>query len=157
MRGAFAFVAAVVLVVSGCSPAPRPPDLGADEKAIRDLSARWQKALLARDAAGQAAMFAEDGVSYHDGQEPLVGPAAILAWEQKAVSSHPKAKITSTTKELRISASGDLAVQSGEGQLTDLGENGEDHTVRRQRFVTVWKKVDGKWKVAHDVAVNTAW
>ena len=47
------------------------------------------------------------------------------------------------------------AIQAGEGQLTDLGENGEDHTVRRQRFVTVWRKVNGEWKVAHDIAVDT--
>ena len=113
----------------------------ADERAIRDLAARWQQALLARDAATQAAMFAEDGMSYHDGQEPLVGPAAILDWERKAVARHPKAKITSKTTELRIAAAGDMAIQAGEGQLTDLGENGEDHTVRRQRFVTVWRKV----------------
>src|SRR5437660_3916275 len=91
----------VAVLVAACAPAPRPPDLAADERAIRDLAARWQKALLARDAATQAAMFAEDGLSYHDGQEPLVGPAAILAWEQKAVARHPKAKITSTTTELR--------------------------------------------------------
>ena len=103
-------------------------------------------------------MFAVDGVSYHDGQEPLVGPAAILAWEQKAVTSHPKAKITSTTDHILIAASGDLAVQTGEGQLTSLGENGEDQKVHRQRFVTVWKKVNGAWKVAHDIATNiTPW
>jgi uncharacterized protein (TIGR02246 family) len=154
MRVALAVVAAVL--VTGCSSAARP-DPAADERAIRDLAARWQKALLERDAATQAAMFAEDGVSYHDGEEPLVGPAAILEWEKKAVTRHPKAKITSTTKELRIAAAGDLAIQAGEGQLTDLGDNGEDHTVRKQRFVTVWKKVDGQWKVAHDIAVNTAW
>jgi uncharacterized protein (TIGR02246 family) len=141
----------------GCSSSPPPPDLAADEKTIRELAARWQKALLERDAAAQAAMFAEDGVSYHDGEEPLVGPAAILEWEKKAVTRHPKAKITSTTKELRIAAAGDLAIQAGEGELTDLGENGQDHSVRRQRFVTVWKKVNGQWKVAHDIAVNTAW
>jgi uncharacterized protein (TIGR02246 family) len=146
-----------VVLMSGCSSSGPPPDLAADEKAIRELAARWQQALLARDAATQAAMFAEDGVSYHDGQEPVVGPAAILAWEKKAVVNHPKAKITSTTKELRISASGDIAVQAGEGQLTDLGANGEDHAVRKQRFVTVWKKVNGEWKVAHDIAVNTVW
>jgi uncharacterized protein (TIGR02246 family) len=140
----------------GCSSS-RQPDLAADERAIRDLAARWQKALLDRDAATQAAMFADDGVSYHDGEEPLVGPAAILEWEKKAVTSHPKAKITSTTKELRIAAAGDIAIQAGEGQLTDMGEDGADHTIRRQRFVTVWKKVNGEWKVAHDIAVNTAW
>jgi len=155
MRLAIFLVTAVLF--AGCSSPLRQPGLAADDKAIRELAARWQKALLDRDAATQAAMFAEDGMSYHDGQEPLVGPAAILAWEQKAVTRHPKAKITSTTTELRIAAAGDMAVQAGEGQLTDLGENGEDHTVRRQRFVTVWKKVNGEWKVAHDIAVNTAW
>jgi uncharacterized protein (TIGR02246 family) len=155
MRVVLAFLAAALL--GGCSTAGRQPDLAADDRAIRDLAARWQKALLERDAATQASMFAADGVSYHDGEEPLVGPAAILAWEKKAVTRHPKAKITSTTKELRIAAAGDMAIQAGEGQLTDLGDNGEDHTVRRQRFVTVWKKVDGQWKVAHDIAVNTAW
>ena len=155
MRIALAFLAAVLF--SGCSTAGHQTDLAADELAIRALAARWQKALLERDAATQAAMFAEDGVSYHDGEEPLVGPAAILEWEKKAVTRHPKAKITSTTNELRIAAAGDLAIQAGEGQLTDLGDNGEDHTVRKQRFVTVWKKVDGQWKVAHDIAVNTAW
>src|SRR5262249_6894532 len=154
MRAAVAI--AIAVLISACS-SPAKPDLAADEQAIRELAARWQKALLDRDAATQAVMFADDGVSYHDGQEPLVGPAAILAWEKKAVTRHPKAKITSTTKELRIAAGGDMAIQAGEGQLTDLGENGEDHTVRKQRFVTVWKKVNGQWKVAHDIAVNTAW
>ena len=155
MRRAIVLVTAVLL--AGCSSPVGQPDLASDEKTIRELAARWQNALLARDAETQASMFAADGVSYHDGQEPLVGPAAILEWEKKAVVGHPKAKITSTTNELRIAAAGDLAIQAGEGQLTDLGENGEDHTVRKQRFVTVWKKVNGEWKVAHDIAVNTAW
>jgi uncharacterized protein (TIGR02246 family) len=149
------FVLVAAVLISGCSrPAPQA-DVTADERVIREMAARWQQALLARDAATQASMFAEDGMSYHDGQEPLVGPAAILDWERKAVTRHPKAKITSKTTELRIAAAGDLAIQAGEGQLTDLGENGEDHTVRRQRFVTVWKKVNGEWKVAHDIAVDT--
>jgi len=155
--GRIALAATFALLTLACAPT-RSPDLAADEKAIRELSARWQQALLDRDAATQASMFAADGVSYHDGQEPLVGPAAILAWEQKAVSNHPKAKITSTTDRIQISASGDLAIQTGEGRLSSLGANGEDTAVHRQRFVTVWKKVDGQWKVAHDMAVNiTPW
>ena len=85
----------------------------------------------------------------------MVSTAAVPAWESRAVKNHPKAKITSTTERIEISASGDLAVQTGEGQLTSLGENGEDQKVHRQRFVTVWRKVNGEWKVAHDIAVNT--
>jgi ketosteroid isomerase-like protein len=99
-------------------------------------------------------MFAPDGIEYHDGQNPLVGPAAVLAWEERAAASHPKAKITTDTDQILIAASGDLAVQSGEGKITGLGANGEDTSVRRQRFVTVWKKIGGEWKVAHDIAVN---
>ena len=138
--------------------APNATAASVDDKAIRDLSARWQKALLDRDADIQAAMFADDGVSYHDGQEPLVGPAAVRAWESRSKSSHPKAIITSRTDAIRIAKAGDLAVQTGEGRLTNLGENGEDRKVHRQRFVTVWKKVNGEWKVAHDIAVNvTPW
>jgi len=146
---------AVACVLAGCSTPPRSPDLAAEEQTIRELAARWQRALLERDAATQASMFAPDGISYHDSQEPLVGPAAILAWESKSAAEHPKARITSTTTEIRIAASGDLAVQSGEGSLTSLGANGEDQAVHRQRFVTVWKKINGEWKVAHDIAVNT--
>lgn len=145
--------AAALVVLASCSRAQ--PDLAADERAIRELSATWQKALLARDAETQAAMFADDGISYHDSQPPLVGPRAILEWEKKSVNNHPKAKITTRTTELTIAASGDVAVQAGEGELTSLGENGEDHAVHKQRFLTIWKKVNGRWKVAHDMAVNT--
>jgi len=147
--GAFAILAA------GCSAPPQPADPASDERAIRELSAKWQKALLERDAETQASMFADDGLSYHDSQPPLVGPRAILEWEKKSVNRHPKAKITTRTTELKIAAAGDVAVQAGEGELTDLGENGEDHAVHKQRFLTIWKKVNGQWKVAHDMAVNT--
>jgi uncharacterized protein (TIGR02246 family) len=132
--------------------------IAADDAAIRGLAARWQKAVLDRDADVQASMFADDGVSYHDGQEPLVGPAAIRAWEARSRKDHPAAIITSTTDAIRIAAAGDMAVQTGEGRLTRLGADGADRAVHRQRFVTVWTKVNGSWKVAHDIAVNiTPW
>jgi uncharacterized protein (TIGR02246 family) len=153
-------VSALLLVTVGRALGAPSSSAGtsADDKAIRDLAARWQQALLDRDADGQASMFADDGVSYHDGQEPLVGPAAIRAWESRSKTSHPKAIITATTEAIRIAQAGDMAVQSGEGRLTNLGENGDDRKVHRQRFVTVWKKVNGEWKVAHDIAVNvTPW
>jgi uncharacterized protein (TIGR02246 family) len=153
--------ALLVLNIGRVLGAPSAPDAtgrSADDKAIRDLAARWQQALLDRDADVQASMFAGDGVSYHDGQEPLVGPAAIRAWESRSKASHPKATITATTDAILIAEAGDIAVQTGEGKLTNLGGNGEDRKVHRQRFVTVWKKVNGAWKVAHDIAVNvTPW
>ena len=35
--------------------------------------------------------------------------------------------------------------------LRSLKGNGED----KGRFVTVWKKVNGEWKVAHDIGSTT--
>ena len=158
LSGVFVLYIMRMVAATGTPSETPSPGHAADDRAIRESSARWQQALLARDADGQAAMFADDGVSYHDGQEPLVGPAAIRAWESRSKASHPKAIITSTTDAIEIAAAGDMAVQTGEGRLTNLGENGEDRKVHRQRFVTVWKKVNGEWKVAHDIAVNvTPW
>ena len=161
IRSSVVVSALLVLNIGRVLGAPSTPDAtgrSADDKAIRDLAARWQQALLDRDADVQASMFAGDGVSYHDGQEPLVGPAAIRAWESRSKASHPKATITATTDAILIAKAGDMAVQTGEGKLTNLGGNGEDRKVHRQRFVTVWKKVNGAWKVAHDIAVNvTPW
>jgi uncharacterized protein (TIGR02246 family) len=110
MRVAIAVLAAAL--VTACSPRTRQVDPAADERAIRDLAARWQEALLARDPVTQAGMFAPDGVSYHDGQEPLVGPPAILAWETNAATNHPKAEITSTTDRIEIAAAHDIAVNT---------------------------------------------
>jgi ketosteroid isomerase-like protein len=46
-----------------------------------------------------------------------------------------------------------LAIQTGEYHVTGMGPkgNGED----KGRFLTVWKKVDGEWKVAYDMGSTT--
>jgi len=53
-----------------------------------------------------------------------------------------------------MAESGDLAIQTGEYHLTSLGPkaDGDD----KGRFVTVWKKVNGEWKVAHDIGSTTS-
>ena len=153
MRDSLLFAAACA-VLSGCAPATLQPDLASEERAIREMDTRWLKAANDRDAAAQAAMYTPDGVSYHDGEEPAVGPAAIQAWEAESAAKNPKAVLTSTTETLRIAAAGDMAVQTGVGSISRLGPNGEDNAIHRWHFVTVWRKVNGEWKVAQDIASN---
>jgi uncharacterized protein (TIGR02246 family) len=152
--------AASLFVTIGCSPpAPAPPptapgpDLAAEEKALRDLDARWLRAVQSRDAAQEAALFASDGVAYREHVDPLVGPAAYQAYVTKFQADNPKANITWTTDGFEFAASGDLAIQTGAVHSTGLGPNGvaED----RARYVTAWKKVGGEWKVAHDISLTT--
>jgi len=61
MRLRFVFMVFVVSLVAACSqPAPvsaPKPDLTLEERAVRDMDARWLKAAQDRDAAAEAAIF----------------------------------------------------------------------------------------------------
>ena len=94
-------------------------------------------------------MFAADGVAYREHVEPLAGPEAYQAYVAKFHADNPMVNVTWTTETVRIADSGELAVQTGEYHLTNLGPGGDSED--RGRYVTVWKKVSGEWKVAHDI------
>lgn len=135
----------VGMLVAGCSSGP---ELAAEEKILRDLDTRWQKAFQAKDAAGEAVVFAEDGIAYRENVDPLVGPAAYQAYATKFYADNPKFSGSWTIDSFRLAESGDLAIQTGEYQLTAMGPNGDGEA--RGRYVTTWKKVNGEWKVSHD-------
>jgi len=158
MRSLTRFTAVFVVLVAACAqpapPAPAPkPDLAAEEKAIRDMDARWLQAAQARDAAGEAVLFANDGVAYREHVDPLVGPAAFQAYEAKFQTDNPKASVMWTTDAVQVASSGDLAIQTGGYHFTGLGPKGDAED--KGRFVTVWKKTNGEWKVAHDIGLTT--
>ena len=135
-------------------PASAPkPDLASEEKAIREMDARWLKAVASRDPSAEAAVFAEDGVAYREHIPPVVGPAAYQAYATKFYSDNPKANGMWTTDAIRIADSGDLAIQTGEFHLAALGVKGDRED--KGRFVTVWRKTSGTWKVAYDIGSTT--
>ena len=157
MRFHVALTGFLVLLVAACSqPAPSPvpgPDLAAEERAIREADARWLAAAQARDAAGEGAMLASDGVAYREHVDPLVGPAAFQAWTTKRYSDNPRLSVLWTTESIRVADSGDIAIQTGEYHNAGIGPQGDRED--RWRFLTVWKKVNGEWKVAHDIGSTT--
>jgi ketosteroid isomerase-like protein len=53
----------------------------------------------------------------------------------------------------RTGLTADVAVETGSYHLTGLGPKGDIED--RGRFLTVWKKVDGEWKVAYDMGATT--
>ena len=157
MRLHIVLTGVLVLLVAACSqPAPSPapgPDLAAEEMAIRAADARWLQAAQARDAAGEGAMLASDGVAYREHVDPLVGPAAFQAYLEKLHVDNPKQNSTWTTDSIHVADSGNLAIQTGQYHVTGIGPRGDRED--RGRFVTVWKKVNGEWKVAHDIGSTT--
>jgi uncharacterized protein (TIGR02246 family) len=114
------------------------------------MDATWLAAAAARDPAGEAAMFADDGLAYRDLAEPLSGPAAYQAYATKFYADNPKSVTTWTTRSIQVAASGDLAVQTGTFTETGGGPKGDKEN--RANFVTVWRKVGDQWKVAVDIS-----
>jgi uncharacterized protein (TIGR02246 family) len=153
----FCAIGAVALLASACAqPAPAPPpgpDLAAEERTIRAADAAWLKAAQARDAAGEAASVAPDGVIYRANLDPVTGPAAFEALSEKLYKENPKATSNWVTETVKVASSGDMAVQTGTYNLTGLGPKGDISDTGK--FVTVWKKVNGAWKVAYDIASTT--
>jgi uncharacterized protein (TIGR02246 family) len=154
----FRYVAVLALLAGACAqPAPPPPppgpDLAAEERAIREADARWLKASQAKDAAAEAALLASDAVVFREHVDPLVGPAAYQAFEEKTFKENPKIGGGWTTDTITVAKSGEIAVQTGTFNITGLGPKGDGKDTGK--FVTIWKKVGGAWKVANDIGSTT--
>jgi uncharacterized protein (TIGR02246 family) len=149
MKKYIALLIAIGLV--GCTQQQATPqvDLAAEEQAIRDASAKWESAYQAKDWAGAAANFASDGVLILANREPLVGPAAIQASTEADWAAMPDASITWTIDNVIVAASGDLAYETGSYTFSNEGEQ------ETGKYITVWRKLNGEWKVIADMGVST--
>ena len=141
-----------VLAFTACAKTASPPpapDLAVEERAVRAADSAWLAAATARDAAGEAAPYADNGMAFRASAEPVAGPAAIREFVTKYYAANPKAVNSWQTRGIEVAPSGDFAVQTGTYTETNAGPKGDKQN--RGNFVTVWKKVNGQWKVATDI------
>jgi len=143
----------LLLGLAACGGSAPPPawqvDLAVEEQAIRDADARWMNASVNHDPVGEAAEYAPDGVEYRPNTAPIVGPAALQAFDTKFFAEHPDFVASWTTRSVHIAASGDLAVTIEDVDVRGLGPTGEGSD--KAIGLTVWKKVNGQWKIAHAI------
>jgi len=137
--GALVVVASAIL--AGCAPRA---DVAAEEDAVRARSAQWLEYAKARDASGVASLFAEDGALYWEDRPPTTGPEAIEAFMRRQFTESPAAEGSFAPDRIDVAASGDLAVEQGAYQSPS--EAG--------RYLTVYRKVGGEWKVAADMSLR---
>jgi uncharacterized protein (TIGR02246 family) len=128
-------------------------DLKSDEQAIRSLSMKWLEFTKKHDATACAALFADDGVEYNMNREPSVGPAEVKKELTEMQEKNPKEEVNWSTNRVELAASGDLAVEYGTYDVKGLGPNGTESD--RGKYVTVYRKVNGSWKVAADIGTST--
>jgi uncharacterized protein (TIGR02246 family) len=147
----------IVIMLTACSQqqaGKQKVDLNAEEQAIRSISMKWLESVKNNDAAASAALFADDGISYGENVEPSVGPAAIEEAFIKSREKNPGLIVDWTTDRVEIAASGDLAVEYGSYKVSSQGPEGlqeDDYG----KYVTVYRKVNGTWKVAADIGTST--
>ena len=148
MRGKLSFVITVATaILSGCGPQNGGPavDLQQEEAALRAVSSSWQGFDNEQNAAAVAGLFAPNGVLVWEQRQPVSGPDAVEAFLAEFYAFNPGNETSWGPDRYDIAASGDLAVEHGtfEGPAA------------QGRYMTVYRKVGGDWKVAGDMSMST--
>jgi uncharacterized protein (TIGR02246 family) len=123
-------------------------DSGANEQAIRGLVDRWLQLVKAKDAAGIAALYAEDGTVMPPNAPIGKGRAAIQqTWA--SMMRTPGFDLTFVPEQIIVSSSGDMALDRGTYRLA-VAPDGAAQT-DTGKYVVVWRKIGSEWKAAADI------
>jgi ketosteroid isomerase-like protein len=125
------------------------PVLGATARAddVREAIEAGNRAFVAAflrgDAAGTAAVYTEGAQVIAPGEPVASGRAAIAAVWQRSIDAGVK-DVRLTTAD--VESSGDLASETGTVRLV-----AKDGAVSDARYVVVWKREGGAWKIHRDI------
>jgi len=123
-------------------------DTGADEQAIRGQVDRWLQLVKAKDAAGIAALYAEDAAVMPPNAPIGKGRGAIQqTWA--SMMRTPGFDLTFVPEQIIVSSSGDMALDRGTYKLA-IAPAGKPQT-DTGKYVVVWRKIGGDWKAAADI------
>jgi uncharacterized protein (TIGR02246 family) len=151
------------IIASGCAkkeeapppsaePAAPAVDLAAEEAAIRNRSGEWMNFSNAKDIASVVTVYSPDAITAYDGTVQR-GKAEIQAGAEKGLKENPNSVIAWSTTAVRVAASGDLAVETGNITIDPDGDAGKKPATTGV-FVTAWEKVDGAWRVMADAGTE---
>jgi len=123
-------------------------DVGAEEQAIRGQVDHWLKLVKAKDAAGIAALYADDGAVMPPNAPIGKGRTAIQqTWA--AMMQTPGFDLTFVPDQIIVSSSGDMALDRGTYKLA-VAPTGTART-DTGKYVVVWRKIGSEWKAAADI------
>jgi uncharacterized protein (TIGR02246 family) len=133
------FGAALALSLPGALAAgPRDP-----RTAIEAANAEFGAAYGRGDARAVAAMYTEGGQLYPPNERAVAGRAAIEGFWKAAMDSGVKGVELKTAE---VESLGDWAVEAGTYALS--GKDGT--TLDRGKYLVLWKRVGGTWRLHRD-------
>ena len=116
--------------------------------ALRAADLAWEHAWATHDLKAAVAMFDTAASFLPPNDKAATDPKAITAAVQSAFSV-PDFHLSWTPNRVSVAQSGELGVTSGTYDLTFRGPGGKP-IADKGKYVTVWKKVSGQWKVIVD-------
>jgi len=138
---------AIAIIVLGLVAAlgARGGALGADDvrAAVEAGNRAFTAAFLRGDSQAVARLYTEDAEVIAPGAPVARGRTAIAAAWQKAIDSGVK-DVALTTQD--VDSAGDLAAETGKVRLV-----ARDGTATEARYVVVWKRIGGEWKLHRDI------
>ncbi len=139
-------LAVVAVALASCTSVPKV-DVRSDELAIRALDAEFGAAAARKDLDAVVALYAPDATMLPNDAPAARGTKAIrLLWTE--IFKVPGLSIEVVPEKIELSAAGDVATDMGH---TETGMTGPDGRVKsRDKYLEVWRKVDGHWKVMYD-------
>ena len=128
------------------------PALADDRKHELDaLTAQWVAAFKANDFAAIEALMAPDSLLLAPGAPPVQGAKAVAdMW--KTWGALPNVAIDFGGTYSEVAASGELAYDYG--AYTFAFDSEEGPFSENGKYIVVWKKIDGAWKIAADIFNN---
>jgi ketosteroid isomerase-like protein len=121
-------------------------DTNEDTRALLAADVAWEKVYAAKDLAKAVAFCDEHG--------SMLAPNAPIATGKEALaraiaSDFAQGNTTWHPNKVGVARSGELGYTSGTTDLTFKDASGKTVT-SKGNYLTVWKKVDGSWKVLSD-------
>jgi uncharacterized protein (TIGR02246 family) len=146
MRRFITFVAVAMAVVNiACA---QTVDVASEKTALLARDAEW--AQTAKNVDKYVEFFTPDGTVAVAGMPNVAGAKNIKDMLEPLVTS-PGYDMKWKATRVAVASSGEIGYTAGTYAETTQNANGTPVT-ETGRFVTVWKKVDGVWKVLEDAA-----
>ena len=126
------------------------PNLSPGVLELLKLEGQFSQAVYDGGGKAFATWFADDGVTLNNGQPAVLGRSAITAIANWDPATY---KLSWYAQGAQMGPSNDTGFTWGHYDATTIAKDGKSSTTTG-RYITVWKKVKGEWKVALDASAN---
>lgn len=115
-------------------------NMAAAKKYIREKNKQFTEAHVSGDNLAIDTLFTLDAKSFPPNAEPVIGRDAI----SKLTAEYIKYGVSQFHEEtVEFYGNEDLLIDQGNYTMT----YGPDSTFEKGKYINVWKKVDGQWKI----------